>query len=251
MSYSKNIKRSLNKCIDEISASSSLYCQSEADFTRNRKLSFSSVMKAVLCFGGKSLSNVNGFTAHYNGLSIREHDNGLFYVGFKGMKYLFNNSKIKVGFDGLCYYDEDKQEDIYVDGNWSFEFRYKRVDVQRKIAPGGVYSRYGNTYEIIDFVLSPLGIYIQGEGISSENLSPEQLEKAVKDQMMSSSSDIRIEMKDGTVYTNKDTEAIWSGFGYDSEKEQVNSDLEVYFTNIINLDDIETIIIGSYVVYEA
>lgn len=57
MSKAKGIKRSMKKCIDEIASLSAQYTQNpDVDFTRNRKLSFSEVMKAILCFSGKSLN---------------------------------------------------------------------------------------------------------------------------------------------------------------------------------------------------
>lgn len=57
MSYTSKLKKSLNKCIDNITASRDEFCQNpNCDFTRNRKSDFSSIMKAVLCFGGKSLN---------------------------------------------------------------------------------------------------------------------------------------------------------------------------------------------------
>ena len=57
MGKAKSIKRSIKKCINEIAAASDLYCQNPgSDFTRNRKLPFSDMMKAILCFSGKSLN---------------------------------------------------------------------------------------------------------------------------------------------------------------------------------------------------
>lgn len=57
MSYSSKLKKSLNKCIDNVTARREEFCRNpDSDFTRNRKSDFSSIMKAVLCFGGKSLN---------------------------------------------------------------------------------------------------------------------------------------------------------------------------------------------------
>lgn len=57
MSYTSKLKKSLNKCLDNITARRDEFCQNpNSDFTRNRKSDFSSIMKAVLCFGGKSLN---------------------------------------------------------------------------------------------------------------------------------------------------------------------------------------------------
>ena len=57
MSYVSNLKKSLNKCIESIAANRGEYCLNpNKDFTRHRKVDFSSVVKAILCFGGKSLN---------------------------------------------------------------------------------------------------------------------------------------------------------------------------------------------------
>lgn len=57
MSNARRVKRNLNKCIQEISLSSDLYCRNPGvDFSRKRKLPFAEVMKAILCFSGKSLN---------------------------------------------------------------------------------------------------------------------------------------------------------------------------------------------------
>lgn len=57
MSNAKSIKKSMKKCIKEIASSSDLYCRNPGvDFTRNRKLPFPEMMKAILCFSGKSLN---------------------------------------------------------------------------------------------------------------------------------------------------------------------------------------------------
>lgn len=194
--------------------------------------------------------NINGFTARYFSQSER-HDDGLFYVGFNGLKYLFNNSKIKVDFDSMYYYDEDKGKEIYFDGQWSFEFNYKRVDVQRKIDSNGFYSDMGNTYEITDCVLSPLGIYIKGKELNPDSFSLEKVKETVNDQIQNGTSAFHVELKDGTVYTLKDAEQMDGSFGKSLGEKRGHSSLNIYFTNIINLDDIKSITVGDYVIYEA
>lgn len=57
MSYTSKLKKSLNKCIENIANHRQEYCfHPEKDYTRNRKSYFSSVMKSIVCFGGKSLN---------------------------------------------------------------------------------------------------------------------------------------------------------------------------------------------------
>lgn len=57
MSYVSKLKKSLYKCIESIAANRDEYCiNPHKDFTRHRKSDFSSIVKAILCFGGKSLN---------------------------------------------------------------------------------------------------------------------------------------------------------------------------------------------------
>ncbi|MDE6722946.1 MAG: DUF4179 domain-containing protein, partial [Eubacterium sp.] len=158
----------------------------------------------------KATLSINGFDIRYFSQG-ESHDNGLFYVAYNGVQHLFNNSKIKVDFNSLYYYDDDKGKETYFDGHWSFEFNYKRVDVQKKVDTNGFYSYMGNTYEITDCVLSPLGIYIKGK--ETDSFSLEKIKETAKEQIQNDTSDFRIELKDGTVYTGKDTEQMDGSFG--------------------------------------
>ena len=57
MSNARRVKRNLKKIIQEIALSSDLYCKNPGvDFCRSRKLSFVDMIKAILCFSGKSLN---------------------------------------------------------------------------------------------------------------------------------------------------------------------------------------------------
>ena len=57
MSYASKLKKSLFQCIKTLNQNRSEYCHAPGrDYTRNRKADFSSIIKAVLCFGGKSLN---------------------------------------------------------------------------------------------------------------------------------------------------------------------------------------------------
>ena len=193
---------------------------------------------------------INGIKVTYFGYGIQEKD-GTFYVSLDGLKYIMNNSKFKISVNGMFYYDEEKDQPVEIEGKWDFEFNYKRVDVQRKIDTDAIYSYYGaSTYQITDLRLSPLGIYIKGIEVDFDEFSKEKVEKDSKDLMMNSGNNIIIKMKDGTVYTDNDTEFVSSGWGKRGNA-KAKSDLEVYFTNIVNVDDIESIIIGGYVIYEA
>ena len=57
MSYASKLKKSLFQCIETLNQRRNEYCHSPGkDYTRNRKADFSSIIKAVLCLGGKSLN---------------------------------------------------------------------------------------------------------------------------------------------------------------------------------------------------
>ena len=67
MSYISKLKKSLNEHIDNLSEHRSDYCNNpDKDFSRYRKIDFPSVVKAILCFEGKSLNkelyNIFGFS---------------------------------------------------------------------------------------------------------------------------------------------------------------------------------------------
>ena len=69
MNYtSKTIKKSLNKCIDDISAHPEVYAKNPSkDFIRNRKLTFDQMIKCILAMSGKSL---NGELMDYFNMNI-------------------------------------------------------------------------------------------------------------------------------------------------------------------------------------
>lgn len=57
MSYTSKLKKSLNNCINNLADKRDDYCfKVGRDFTRKRKSDFQSIVKVVLCFGGKSLN---------------------------------------------------------------------------------------------------------------------------------------------------------------------------------------------------
>ena len=57
MSNARRVKRSLKNCINEVSLKKDLYCYNPVvDFSRDRKLTFSEMLKAILFFSGKSLN---------------------------------------------------------------------------------------------------------------------------------------------------------------------------------------------------
>ena len=57
MNNARRVKRSLKNCINEVSLKKDLYCYNPGvDFSRDRKLTFSEMLKAILCFSGKSLN---------------------------------------------------------------------------------------------------------------------------------------------------------------------------------------------------
>ena len=57
MSYTSKLKKSLNNCINNLADKRDAYCfKVGRDFSRKRKSDFQSIVKIILCFGGKSLN---------------------------------------------------------------------------------------------------------------------------------------------------------------------------------------------------
>ncbi len=110
MSYSSKLKKSLNKCIDNVTARREEFCRNpDSDFTRNRKSDFSSIMKAVLCFGGKSLNKelfeIFGFSPDTLSLSTLKQ----LYAMRWGIETSFRKLKYTVG---LYAFHSKKSEHI-------------------------------------------------------------------------------------------------------------------------------------------
>ncbi|MDE5995983.1 MAG: hypothetical protein K2G56_03605, partial [Eubacterium sp.] len=129
---------------------------------------------------------------------------------------------------------------VSIDGEWNFEFKVDNTNVIKKIEADKVYPYDEDNY----IEISPLGVYVFN---SNTMIS------------MDSERIFCIEMKDGTVYTDKDTVEIENGyhdgvhgFGYyDWETGKGNEGTLLFLSEFINPDDVKSVSYYDTVIYEA
>ena len=99
MTYApKNIKRTLKRCINEISARSKMFAKNPGkDFTRERKLPFKQVLKSVLSMTGKSLcselmEHFNMSTSMPTVSAFIQRRNKIDYRAFETLFHTFTDS---------------------------------------------------------------------------------------------------------------------------------------------------------------
>ena len=217
-------------------------------------------------FNGREL--VNG---SYN-LFCKEDSFVLVVTNYDNIK---NNTKVEIEFDKLGSYfagDTDEITDILksqghtdeeiadlihyneyglayalelpietVDGNWSFEFDTIETNVKKEFEfDGFVYKQHHTSpIKITKAEISPLAVYLElaeADGEVPSDISEEGLV---------------IEMKDGTVYASNDdslqegTVMSWHG----TEGGKLNGNMDMYFKNIIDTDDVKTISLAGTVIY--
>lgn len=131
---------------------------------------------------------------------------------------------------------------VFIDGEWNFEFEVGDTNVIRTIDADKVYPYDENNY----IEISPLGVYIFS--FKPHTMPPIDFEHI-----------FCIEMKDGTVYTDKDTVEVENG-GHDGVVTSGYSDFEkdehCYFTHLalaefINPDEVKSVSYYDTVIYEA
>lgn len=128
-----------------------------------------------------------------------------------------------------------------VDGNWNFEFNTIETNVKKEFEYDGfVYKQYHTSpIKITKAEISPLAVYLELAETDGEVPSDISEEGLV------------IEMKDGTVYTSNDdslqegTVMSWHG----TEGGKLNGNMDMYFKNIIDTDDVKTISLAGTVIY--
>lgn len=128
-----------------------------------------------------------------------------------------------------------------VDGNWNFEFNTIETNVKKEFEYDGfVYKQHHTSpIKITKAEISPLAVYLElaeADGEVPSDISEEGLV---------------IEMKDGTVYTSNDDSlqegTVMSWHGTDGGK--LNGNMDMYFKNIIDTDDVKTISLAGTVIY--
>lgn len=217
-------------------------------------------------FNGRELTN-----GSYNWF-CKEDSFVLVVTNYDNIK---NNTKVEIEFDKLGSYfagDTDEITDILksqghtdeeiedlvshneywlayalelpietVDGNWSFEFDTIETNVKKEFEfDGFVYKQHHTSpIKITKAEISPLAVYLELAETDGEVPSDISEEGLV------------IEMKDGTVYTSNDdslqegTVMSWHG----TEGGKLNGNMDMYFKNIIDTDDVKTISLAGTVIY--
>lgn len=128
-----------------------------------------------------------------------------------------------------------------VDGNWHFEFNTIETDAQKDFEYDGlVYlPHHSSPIKITKSAVSPLAVYLEFAEVDGE-VPPDISDEGLV-----------IEMKDGTVYTSNDdsleeaTTSSWHG----TDGGKLHGNMDMYFKNIINTDDIKSISLGGIVIY--
>jgi len=128
-----------------------------------------------------------------------------------------------------------------VAGNWSFAFNTIETDVKKEFEYDGlVYAKlHMSPIKIIKAEISPLALNLELAEVDGE------VPVSISDE------GLVIEMKDGTVYTSNDdslqegTVSSWHG----TDGGKLNGNMDMYFENIINTDDVKTISLGGTVIY--
>lgn len=129
-----------------------------------------------------------------------------------------------------------------VDGNWNFEFNTIETNVKKEFEfDGFVYDEHHSLpIKITKAEISPLAVYLELAEADGEVPPGVVYEKGLV-----------IEMKDGTVYTSNDDSlqegTVMAWHGTDSGK--LNGNMDVYFKNIIDTDDVKTISFGDTEIY--
>ena len=131
---------------------------------------------------------------------------------------------------------------VSIDGEWSFEFKVGDTNVIKTIDADKVYPYDENNY----IEISPLGVYIF-------SFNPRTMPAMDYEHIFC------IEMKDGTVYTDRDTVEVENGY-HDGVVTSGYSDFEkdehLYYTHLalaefINPDEVKSVSLYDTVIYEA
>lgn len=131
---------------------------------------------------------------------------------------------------------DESKEWPSIEGKWSFEFNTSNADVIRTIDADKVYPYDNDTY----IEISPLGVYVI-RSKSSMGIPVFNYENI-----------FCIEMKDGTVYTDKDTVKIENGY-HDGVHSFGNSDEEIinlFLSEFIDPDNVKSVTYEGVLLYE-
>lgn len=182
-----------------------------------------------------------------SGYILDDHSYALVFLDLKNIK---NNDKITISFK--------KIENLYnrsntAEGEWNFEFHAVRANVKKHLVPTADTFKdiYGYEYKINKMTVSPLGIYIHYKQINGTSSDPvnENYAQFAKD----GEADITVKLKNGTVYSDgaDDQSLIVSSSSTAVFGMPLSGSMGISFEEVIDVDEIESISIGSTEIYHS
>lgn len=190
------------------------------------------------------------------------------YITISGLRNIRNNSKIKIKFNRLSYFDNSSEEICDIKGDWEFNFTINRSNTRKELDINEITFDNGERCIPKKFSISPLGfryeyivktaepVTIENDlGIKLPNFKANNSYLFTKhiESSLSGRDIIIITMKDGTVYSNGDSNrTIESNCQFTSSTRFHNASGEINatFAKAIDIDNISKITILDKTLYK-
>lgn len=163
-----------------------------------------------------------------------------------GLRNIKNGDKITLKFSQLKKYNLATDEillDESIEGNWEFEFKTKRSDVKKELETVGIVMISNKEFTFDKVLISPLGLYFDFKNIKSDDaldLSFNHVEYTKDGGYF-----VKVEMKDGTVYTDSYEQSDHCLIECIS-----NETCDYIFSEPIDIDNIKSITIADNEIYK-
>lgn len=166
-----------------------------------------------------------------------------------GLRNIKNGDKITLKIHELYKYDLKTDEYLLndiIEGNWEFEFKVKRADVKKKIETVDMITINNKQFEIDRATISPLGLYLD---IKSPENDAFDFANSHIDFTKNGGFFIKIEMNDGTAYTDKceNNEHYLGTSISSSDSNSIQSNF--VFSETVDIDNIKSITIANTEIY--
>lgn len=194
------------------------------------------------------------------------------YLTVSDLENIKNKSEIKLVFDKLVYFDiKDGNDMCDAEGNWEFTFTLNRSNTRQRLDVDDMIFENGEHYVSKSFTISPLGFKYEF-GLKYEDPADEyegtqvELEKPMPKALEGSSilfsehlarslkgtAMIKIEMLDGTIYSDGDKHDIESNcsVGTNNILNKSSGDICATFNSAIDVENIKSITILDKVIYQ-
>lgn len=177
-------------------------------------------------------------------------DDHSFALVFHDLKNIKNHDRITISFDRIENLYNKSNE---ADGRWNFEFDAVRANVKTRLDPSADTYKdiQGYEYKIKKLTVSPLGIYISYRQINGTSSDP--VNENLNELAQEGKAAITVKMKDGTVYSDApDNQSLMvSSSGTAISGMPITGSMGISFKEIIDVDEIESIILGEYEIYHS